>query len=393
MIRRRGIATTVLLAGALPTSVALAQPQMPQGSPGSSATADITPPGTITIEVVDDKDQPVADADVILAIRRREDAAARDKLPARTDATGTHVFRDRTTGVGMAYRVNVPYQGATFNSPPFQMPAEHGMRVRVRRSAVTTRTGTLAQEMGIVAIQFRENRAHITVQARLVNVGNQTFVFPGEGWLVALPKDYSGFNSPPSMTDIRVSGSPEGARVFGSIAPGAQQIGFEFDIPVRGATLAFTLPVPWRTFGIRVVSDGSSGMQLHVDKLPAARQVREAGLSYLVAERPPDVNAEPLMAVRVAVHGIPTPGPWRWIASLAAALLVIGAVATHLRSKDNAEAVANGKAFAAQQIEEQLMALEKELADARVGPETYTANRKKLIESLARVLHGTKQRA
>ena len=93
------------------------------------------------------------------------------------------------------------YQGAKFSSTPFRLPDDQGYAVRVPLKPTTADTGLMFQVIGQTAVELRDDRLHVTQQARLANAGEATVVLPKDGLLVSLPEGFTAFQWQEQMTD------------------------------------------------------------------------------------------------------------------------------------------------------------------------------------------------
>jgi hypothetical protein len=158
------------------------------------------PAGTIRVRVVDSQtDQPVAGAHLQLGTMTSQ--STRSTTDAKTSAQGEHVFEKLATGDGQAYRANLLVEGAKYSSTPFRLPVEQGYDVLIRRLPTTRDLHELVLYVGATSIELRDERLKVVQQARLINIGSKTIVFPEGGQLIKLPKDYKAFQAEELMTD------------------------------------------------------------------------------------------------------------------------------------------------------------------------------------------------
>jgi hypothetical protein len=346
------------------------------------------PVGTLRVRVVDSSEQPVANAEVVLGIMGAD--SQRSSKPAVTDAQGVFEFRDLATGEKHAYRVNVPYEGAKYSSNPFRLPPRGGYEVLVRRMPVTRDARTVVLYMGATSLELKEERVQVIQQARVLNLGRSTYVFPQEGTLVALPPDFLNVQTQESMGDQHVTEAKgEGLRVTGSIPPGETSLMWGFDLPLHGEELTFSTGLPWLTFSYRVIADAPEGLQLSVDGMPETFLHNEAGRRFLITEMQRKVGETPFERLSITLRGIPGPGPARWIATALAIGLVLGGLLI-MRRPPKAQ---DDKAHAQRELEEQraeiaarVRTLDEELAKGAIGPEYHKEQREAAVDELAHLL-------
>ena len=131
-----------------------------------------------------------SDADIMLGIMAS--MGGRTEQRAKTDAQGHYVFSGLNTGSQQAYRVNVLRDGAKFSTTPFRLPDEMGYHARVAVRGVTQDQRMLFQVIGQTVIELRDDRLHITQQARLANAGDKVITFPKDGLVVPLLQAVEG---------------------------------------------------------------------------------------------------------------------------------------------------------------------------------------------------------
>jgi hypothetical protein len=200
-----------------------------------------------------------------------------------------------------------------------------GHDVVVRRLPVTRDDTRVVLYVGATSLELRDERLKITQQARIVNVGEQTYAFPEGGRVLRLPEGFTALQVDKTMGDQRLSADPEGLRMEGSFPPGEVTLLWGFDLPIEGSSMRFDLTMPFRTFAYRVLAEAPPGMTLHVDGMPEPREHEHEGKRILITEMQRRVGETPLASLSFAVDGIPGPGPSRWIAvGLALAVVLSG---------------------------------------------------------------------
>ena len=342
------------------------------------------PGGTIAVEVVDATGARVPNQAVRLGVMER--SGARDSKACVTDAQGACSFDGLTTDSTHSYRVNVSYDGARYSSPPFRLDQAQGQRVRVVRLETTTSDQRVFQVLGRTMIEFRDDRAHITQEARLTNLGNSSYVFPEGGLKIRLPDGFKAFDSRQAMGDQRLSAADEGLVIQGSIPPGRADLMWTYDIPVGGTTLSIQQAVPFATMEYQVVSDYVDGMSLEVEGFQVARVHEGRDRRFLVAglmRRPGDPPVDPL---RIHVRGIPGPGPLPLLATAIAAIFVLLGIGLLFRPSDQTAALAKLGEDRRAELLEEIATLEHQHEAKAIGPTYYAHRRRELTDELAIVL-------
>lgn len=357
------------------------------------------PAGTIAVEIRDADDKPVPGVDITLGILQQSVAKgdSRRHVAAKADDGGNARFDGLETGSGVAYRVTVPWSspgasaGATYAAPPFQLDLAAGQRVRVHVYPVSSRIeDVLVGMQGIAYVEVKDDVLQIEEAFTVFNIGKKTWV-PNDV-VIDLPAGFKAFNAPKQMTDVgfdQVEG--RGARLRGTFSPGQHELGFRFQVPWSGdASVALPLGLPPHVARMRVITEATRGMQLHVDGFPAAESARNAnGQRVLYTERQLRPGDGQLTAVRVVLDDLPSQGPGRWIA-LGLALVGLGAglwiALDRSRSAPSSGGGSTDADRARERILEELRLLERARDGGEIGPRTYERVRRLLIDALARLL-------
>lgn len=408
---------TILAVLAL-ASVARAQHPPMQGDPHEGvdgaphherqiATAEASasvPRGTIRVHVVDGAGAPVPGAEVNVGIMGHE--GRRDRIVSRADATGVATFAGLDSGTDQAYRVNVPSEGATYSSTPFQLPPNVGYDVHVTRLPITRDDRVLLQLVD-TQIELREDRAHVTQRVQLINLGERTYVFPVRGVRYELPHGALAFQTEPVMTDQHVAENAGVVEIHGSLPPGGVNLPWAFDVPLKGAQLTLSFPQHVRTYQWRVITDAPDGLRLDIEAVapgdvegggPASQfsdpePGESDGRSVLFSELSRTPQDPPLRSVEVHLSGIPTPGPLRWLAIFAVVLLLAGAI--FLATMDREREAGFDAKPAREQRKKELLAEAQELGRERekgeVGPKYYARRRGELVAEMSLLLRADEE--
>ncbi len=350
----------------------------------TSSVDDALAAGTVAVEVVDKGGEAVPEQAVRLGIMQQ--SGARDSRGCTTDPKGTCTFEELPIDSKHSYRVNVPYDGARYSSRPFRLDADRGQRVRVVRLPTTNDDQRVFQVLGRTMIEFRDDRAHLTQEARLTNLGAASYVFPDGGLQIRLPDGFKAFDSRAVMTDQRLAATETGLAISGSMPPGRADLMWNYDIPVEGTSIVIQQAMPFATMEYQVVSDYVDGMTLEVEGFQVARVHEGGDRRFLVAglmRRPGDPPVDPL---RIHVRGIPGGGPLPYIATGVAAIFLFLGIWLVWRPSD--ERVALGQAQRERQAEllDEIALLERQRTEEAVGPSFYEHRRRELTDELAIVL-------
>lgn len=358
----------------------LAEPEQPTAQPKLGS-----PSGSIEVTVIAADGAPKANAEIVLGVMAN--MGGRTEQRATTDAQGHHVFRGLAIGTQQAYRVNVIQDGAKFSSTPFRLPEDSGYEVRVPLRATTLDSSLLFQVIGQTVVELRDERLHITQQARLANAGERVIVFPKDGLLVPLPEGFTAFQWQDQMTDQRGEElKDKGFRIRGSLPPGSVTLAWTFDLPRSGASAKIAVEQPWRTYTYRVISEAPEGLKLRVSEFPEPERVQDQQRDLFFTQlqrRPSDPQ---LGRFTIKLDGIPGPGPGRWIAVV---LALAAAGFGLLRARKPADDLDERKAVLATRKAELLalaQATESEHARGETGPQFHAERLHEITTELALVL-------
>lgn len=342
------------------------------------------PAGTIAVKVVDPAGAPVPKQAVRLGVM--EQSGGRESEACVTDDEGACVFDALLTDSKHSYRVNVPYEGARYSSTPFRLDAAKGQRVRVVRLPTTTEDRRIFQVLGRTMIEFRDDRAHISQEARLANLGESTYVFPNGGMSIRLPDGFKAFESMAVMTDQRLAATDDGLEISGSLPPGRADLRWTYDIPVGGTSMSIQQAVPFATMEYQVISDYVDGMTMEVEGFQVARVHEGGDRRFLVAglmRRPGDAPLDPL---RIHIRGIPGGGPLPFLAAAIAAIFVVLGIGLLFRPVDQTLVLARVRDDRRAELLDEIASLEGERKADAIGPSYYEQRRRELTDELAIVL-------
>ncbi|UCF47867.1 MAG: carboxypeptidase regulatory-like domain-containing protein [Myxococcales bacterium] len=342
------------------------------------------PAGTIAVKVIDPAGAAVPQQAVRLGVM--EQSGGRESEACVTDDEGACVFDALLTDSKHSYRVNVPYEGARYSSTPFRLDAAKGQRVRVVRLPTTTEDRRIFQVLGRTMIEFRDDRAHISQEARLANLGESTYVFPNGGMSIRLPDGFKAFESMAVMTDQRLAATDDGLEISGSLPPGRADLRWTYDIPVGGTSMSIQQAVPFATMEYQVISDYVDGMTMEVEGFQVARVHEGGDRRFLVAglmRRPGDAPLDPL---RIHIRGIPGGGPLPFLAAAIAAIFVVLGIGLLFRPVDQTLVLARVRDDRRAELLDEIASLEGERKADAIGPSYYEQRRRELTDELAIVL-------
>lgn len=342
------------------------------------------PAGSVRIQVVDEEGEALGSQSVILGVMARD--GTRSELPKTTSSDGIAIFSDLSTDGSASYRARMVYQGATFASPPFRLSNDQGVLVHLVRLPVNSDERPVLQH-GQFIMELRDQRLHVVQHARLSNFGTRAYVFPKEGKLVRLPQGFVNLELQAQMGDQRmVKEEGVGFRVFGSLVPGTITLSWSYHLPATTRTLSFDVPTNWNTYRYQIVIVAVEGLSLSVNGLNATSFEHE-GRALLGTEIARAPQEAPLSSIRIALRGIPGPGPLRWIALGLAVCLGLG-LSLLLSRRGPAASLDHPSALVVAKHDLQLQArmLNDQRANHEVGPQFYKREHERLVTEMAQVL-------
>jgi hypothetical protein len=341
-------------------------------------------PGTIEVELRDADDRPVPHELVTLGVLinsiAKGDSRKHVQLP--TDERGRVAFSGLEMASNIAYRVSAGFQGGAFAATPFQLPQGKAERVVLHVYPVSRDiSGALVVTEATVAAELRDDRIQIEEALTIYNLGKTAW--QPDDVRLALPTGFTAFGAQTTMSDQGVDSTDGGGKLRGTFPPGQHPVEFRWQLPWSGdSDVDFDVGLPPHTAIVRVMLPVSAGVKLIAGGFPPADVRRDSrGQSFLVTERRVRPDDARLSSISIGLHGLPTPGPGRKIATALAALAVAAGLFFAL-ARRGAPTDGEGQ----QPILDELLALEQARARGDVGPHTYEKARRQLIDALALVL-------
>ncbi len=361
--------------------------------PDSSSADPALPEGTLVIELRDADDGPLPRTRFTLGTVRQSIALGdkRERRELVTDDAGQVRLDGLSVESAIAYRVAATNGLGAFAALPFRLPNGAGYRVSLHVVPVTSDV-----EQALVAVQYvalvdvKDDR--ILVQQAIV-----AYNFGRTAWFandvpMALPKGATALTSQQSMSDRTVTLDGTTAKLRGTFPPGESTIEYQWQVPFgETPSVELTIGLPPHVAVARAMAVASPANSLVVEGFsPAEVGTDQRGQRMLSTERSFRRGEAPLAAMTVRFGGIPTPGPARWVASGLALVVVLasvlwGLLARSRRGNSHGTSGPELEAIARQQ------AIELGVAhrSGEVGPTTFEAEKRRLIEDLAKGLSAT----
>jgi hypothetical protein len=359
----------------------------------SQAKEDPTlPAGTIVIELRDGEGVPLPGRDVFLGIVENSVAKgeSRQKKQAKTDASGNARFDGLDTGSTFAYRASTIRDGATYAAPPFNFPQAGGMKAELYAYPVTTDVSQASiAAQGIAYLELKDEVIQIEMAYRVYNLGSTTWL--ASGVEVPLPPGFKAFNAQRAMSDQVWEGSPQGTRFRGTLAPGMHDTAFRFQIPYpENGEAEISLGLLPHVQAMRVISDAPRGMELEVDGFPqGSPSTNGNGQRVLVTEKELPRMDPNFRKVQIRLQNLPMRPRGRWYALGAALVALAAGLAYAAQAKRGKAQSEQDLALARERLLEELERLERDRASGEVGPRTYEAARRSMLDALARLLQAS----
>ncbi|MGH7294805.1 MAG: hypothetical protein ACRELB_07730, partial [Polyangiaceae bacterium] len=348
------------------------------------------PPGTIVVELHDADDKPVAGEQITLGILINSVAQgdSRKHLQGMTDDHGRTTFSSLDLASNTAYRVSTGYQGGAFAAMPFQLAQAKAMRVVLHVYPVThdIQKALIVTE-ATIACEVREDRIQVEQALTIYNLGRTAW--QPDGVTMKLPDGATAFNAQASMSDQGVDDVGDSAKLRGTFPPGRHPVEFRWQLPWSGdKDVDFVVGMPPHVAIARVMMPATSDIKLLAQGFPPS-EVRhdQQGQSFLVTERRLRPDEAKLTTLSLGIHGLPTVGPGRLIASLLAACGVVVGLAFAFAGRSRRSTPGGVKARRSSLLAD-LADLERAHAAGDVGPRTYERARRELIDAIARTLAG-----
>lgn len=364
--------------------------------PEDREEADTTvPPGTIVVDLRDADDAPVTGETVMLGMLINSIAKgdSRKHVQAATNERGRVVFSGLETASNIAYRVSSGFQGGSFAASPFQLEQAKAMHVVLHVYPVThdLQQALIVSEV-TVAAEVRDDRIQMEEVLKFYNLGRTAW--QPQGVRMALPEGFKAFNTQASMSDQGADEADSAAALHGTFPPGRHTVEFRWQLPWSGdSDFEFGVGLPPHVAIARALMPAAANLKLTVSGFPPADLRHDAqGQRFLVVERQLRPEDPKLTELTIGIHGLPTTGPGRLIATLLAACgVVIGLVLSFARRSSAASsAAAADSATTRSLLLEEISQLERAHRAGEVGPKTYGRTRKELVDALARTLAPTR---
>ncbi|MBX3185927.1 MAG: carboxypeptidase regulatory-like domain-containing protein [Labilithrix sp.] len=341
------------------------------------------PKGTVQAHIADPSGRPLARTEVTLGMIFNSVAKgeSRKRISAMTDDVGVARFSELEVGSGVAYRVMVLKDGATFSVTPFQLGQRSGMRTLLHvYPVVDDIEQALVVSQSILYTEVKDDRIQIQQAFKIYNFGRVAWV-PSD-MVVALPPEFTAFATQQGMTDVGVEAIPKkGVKLRGTFGPGQHVVEFRWQLPYSGdAEVKIDVGMLPHLAAARIIAPAAKGMTLEVDGFaPPQPSTDGTGQRALITERQMRREEAPVKELKIAIRGLPTEGPGKVLATFLAFAGVLTGVFLGSRKPPPRDTKSER-----QQLFVALEALELAFREKSVGPKTYERARREIIDDIAR---------
>ncbi|OQX68689.1 MAG: hypothetical protein B6A08_09165 [Sorangiineae bacterium NIC37A_2] len=363
--------------------------------PEDELLEDDSPTGTLIVETLNGLNQPVAEVVVELVVTFETVAEGRQETVHRATSgpDGRVIFPNLKTGLHSSYAIVADYFGAVFHTKSFRMPEKNGLRAQVHvYPGVTNIEDTFVGMRNIIYVQLRESAFHFEVLYRIFNMSRAAWV-PKDVFIV-LPERATGFTPSKAPQRFRVDEDGRRAYLEGTFGPGQTDLTLTFQIPSRNEEReVFRIGSLPHTADLRVITEKTKNLTMTVPGFDfTGSDVGPSGAPVLFARKSLGSAGREIGDVTIELGGLPVTGPERWYAVFAAILVALGGLwGLKRRSADKTPGRVLSDEERAQAEEarnvllNELQLLEKAKESELVGPRTYEATKKDLVDALARI--------
>lgn len=353
-----------------------------------SAPSPAIPPGTIVVEVFDERQRPVTDAKVTLQTNFQSIAQGNSdaRQVLQVDEKGHATFSDLETALRFSYVVEVTRNGAKYQIPDFRL-GKTGHRVIVHTYDTThDEFEALVAASGMTQVSLREDFFRVDVMYRVINLSDKAWL--PQNIKLNLPKNATALDTQARSGDAGFKELEQGGlQVVGTYPPGHQDIQFSFQIPNENKeSIAFDLSIPFHLLEYVVIAEEAPGMTLTVPGFDEAQsRPGQDGKDILFVHRNLRREGTKLNRVTVELGGLPVIGPGRWIAALLALAIALAGLVFGIRSKSSTARSPEEIDKARGILLDEMKVLEGALERGDVGPRTYEQTKREILTALARL--------
>jgi hypothetical protein len=347
------------------------------------------PPGTILVEVRDGDDKPLSGVPVTLgeAFESVAEGKHENAHNAVTGPDGVARFAALSTSLRSSFTPRVDYLGGHYALDPFRASEKQGLRVLLHVYPATSDINQSFVGMrGFVYVTLRESAIHFELLYRVFNMSRVAWV--PDGVSISVPSRATGFSPKPGATRFEVDG--QRLVVLGTFPPGERDLLIQFQVPSENnESELFALGVLPHVGELRVLAEAAPGVTLRVPGFEAVQRAEgPGGAPVWITRRLMNPGEGEIESVTIELAGLPVIGPERYYALFAALALAGFGVYFAVRyrkdrasRKDERERVEEAKKVLLAELDLLARARDQEV----IGPQTYEATRRQIVDALARL--------
>lgn len=402
----RNVALLLAVGGALALSMGAAAQGMPPGHPPTNQAGDddlqnamlgplpdrshpdpTLPARSITVEVRDERGQPLRNIEVSLITMFSSIAQGDSKASQRavTGPSGEVHFTDLDTALRFTYAIQVTREGARYGAEPFRL-GQTGHRVILHTYPVTSdmRDGFVGVQV-LASIGLREGHFDIQSVYRVLPLNRKTFAPKNLAW--SIPDGAQAVDLGEQPGDGKVEVKDGKIHLLGTYPPGQNQVGFTYQIPHKNSEfqlIDFGLPPHVTNFVIVVEKTPTMGLSIPGFEIIESKD--QGGKDLLVARKTMHAGEAQLTHLPVELSGLPTIGPGRWYASGLALLLTAGGMGLALSRRNRGPGESERDRRQARDVLlDEMVLLETAFAREEIGPHTYEQTKREILLALSRL--------
>jgi hypothetical protein len=347
------------------------------------------PAGTILVEVVDEKGQPIKNATVKLLTSYQSVAEgnSEDIKTLTTNEQGQATFDGLDGAIRFTYAASVTRDGATYDIPGFRL-SKVGQRVVVHTYPVTA--DPKAAFVGIqafITVQVNDDLIRTDAVYRVINMSRSTWL--PKPIFLRLPADSQGVEAKLTSGDAGFEKASGGVNMLGSFPPGQKDVMLAFYVPnTNEETRSISFGVPPHSVDLNVLTEEAPGMGLSVSPAfqPTESRTGRNQKKVLITRRMMRPGEGQLGSIQIQLSGLPVIGPGRWYASgLAVLIALIGLAGAWMKRSVSQEEETRQKDKAREALLDEMLVLQSAHDRGDIGPRTYEQTKREIMAALARL--------
>jgi len=306
---------------------------------------------------------------------------------ALTGPDGVASFPKLSTSLRSSFAPRVDFMGGTYALEAFRASDKVGLRAVLHVYPATSNINeSLVGMRSFVYVTLRESALHFEMLYRVFNMSQVAWV--PEGVAISLPSRVTAITPKEAPTRFEVDGQK--LVLKGTFPPGERDLLVQFQIPSENNEAeVFSLGTLPHVAELRVLAEAAPGVTLRVPGFEEVQRAEgPAGAPVWITRRVMNPGEGELGAVTIELGGLPVVGPERYYALFVALLLAGSGVYFAFRYRRD-QTAPQDEAARAEEAKKvlfgELERLERALQQELVGPHTYEATRRQILDALARL--------